>query len=73
MLVGAVYGLRWSVVGAMLSVIAGEAVLLGFAMGVIPQAFQGGCLPLIPALVVACTVLGVDQLIARWSSSGLRA
>jgi SSS family solute:Na+ symporter len=69
MLVGAVYGLRWSVVGAMLSVIGGEAVLLGFATGLIPQEFQGGCLPLIPALVVVCTILGVDQLMARRSRS----
>ncbi len=73
MLVGAVYGLRWSVVGAMLSVIGGEAVLLGFATGVIPEGFQVGCLPLIPALVVACSILVVDQLIARWSSSCLQA
>ena len=72
MLVGAVYGLRWSVGGAMLSVIGGEAVLLGFATGLIPEVFQGGCLPLIPALAVACTVLGVDQVIARRSRSWLR-
>ena len=71
-LVGAVYGLRWSVGGAMLSVIGGEAVLLGFATGLIPEVFQGGCLPLIPALAVACTVLGVDQVIARRSRSWLR-
>ena len=71
MLVGAVYGLRWSVVGAMLSVIGGEAVLLGFATGAIPEVFQGR-LPLIPALVVACTVLVMDQLIARWWSSCLQ-
>jgi hypothetical protein len=68
---GAVYGLRWSVVGAMLSVIGGEAVLLGFATGAIPEVFQGR-LPLIPALVVACTVLVMDQLIARWWSSCLQ-
>ena len=72
MLVGAVYGLRWSVGGAMLSVIGGEAVLLGFATGLIPEVFQGGCLPLIPALAVACTVLGVDQVIARRSRSWLQ-
>jgi SSS family solute:Na+ symporter len=72
MLVGAVYGLRWSVGGAMLSVIGGEAVLLGFATGLIPEVFKGGCLPLIPALAVACTVLGVDQVIARRSRSWLR-
>ena len=72
-LVGAVYGLRWTVVGAMLSVVGGEAVLLGFATGVIPESFQAGWLPLIPALVVACAVLGVDQVITRWSSICSRA
>lgn len=73
MLVGAVYGLRWSVIGAILSVIGGEAVLLGFATGVIPEVFQGGCLPLIPALVVACLILVVDQVISRWLSSCVQA
>ena len=64
---------RWPWLAVLAAVVLALAVLLGFAMGVIPEAFQGGCLPLIPALVVACTVLGVDQLMARWSSSGLRA
>ena len=66
MLVGAVYGLRWNVAGAMVSVLGGEAVLLGLALGGIPESFQMGYLPLIPALVVACIVLGVDQLVAYW-------
>jgi SSS family solute:Na+ symporter len=66
MLVGAVYGLRWTVAGAMVSVLGGEAVLLGLALGGIPESFQMGYLPLIPALVVACIVLGVDQLVAYW-------
>ena len=64
---------RWPWLAVLAAVVLALAVLLGFAMGVIPEAFQGGCLPLIPALVVACMVLGVDQLMARWSSSGLRA
>ena len=70
MLVGAVYGLRFSVPGVMLSVLGGEAVLLGLAMGWIPEAFQAGCLPLIPALAVACTVLVVDRLIGSSSRAG---
>ena len=65
MLVGAVYGLRWSAGGAMVSVIGGEAVLLGFATGVFPEALQAGFLPLIPAVLVACMVLGVDSLIGQ--------
>ena len=65
MLVGSVYGLRWSSFGAMASVIAGEAVLLGLAIGLIPESVQGGFLPVIPALVTACAVLGLDSLITQ--------
>jgi SSS family solute:Na+ symporter len=69
MLVGAVYGLRWSPFAAIASVIAGEAVLLGLTIGLIPESVQGGFLPLIPALVVACMILGVDYIITRSVSS----
>ena len=54
------------------AVVLALAVLLGFATGLIPEVFQGGFLPLIPALAVACTVLGVDQVMARRSRSWLR-
>jgi len=68
MLVGAVYGLRWSPFAAIASVIAGEAVLLGLAIGLIPESVQGGFLPLFPALVTACAVLGLDSLITQCRS-----
>ena len=64
---------RWPWLAVLAAVVLALAVLLGFATGVIPEAFQGGCLSLIPALVVAYMGLGVDQFMARWSSSGLRA
>ena len=69
MLVGAVYGLRWSTFAAIASVISGELILLGLATGLIPESIQGGFLPLIPALVVACMILGVDYIITRSVSS----
>ena len=69
MLVGAVYGLRWSPFAAIASVIAGEAVLLGLAIGLIPESVQGGFLPLFPALVTACAVLGLDSLITQCRSA----
>ena len=69
MLVGAVYGLRWSTFAAIASVISGELILFGLATGLIPESIQGGFLPLIPALVVACMILGVDCIITRSVSS----
>lgn len=60
MLVGALYGLRWSSLGAVLSILAGEAVLLGLSVGWIPEAVQAGFLPLIPAVAAACFVLCID-------------
>ena len=63
MVVGAVYGLRWSVPGALLSVLAGETMLLGLSMGWIPASIQGGCLPLVPAVAVASGVLLVDLVV----------
>jgi SSS family solute:Na+ symporter len=65
MLVGAVYGLRWSSTGAVLSVLAGEVLLLALAMGWLPPAFTFGCLPLIPALLLSCAVLAVDVVVSR--------
>ena len=70
MLVGAIYGLRWSVTGAIVSVLGAEAVLLGLAMGWIPESIQAGCLPLIPALAVACGVLAFDLVIGLWRQGG---
>ena len=70
MLVGAIYGLRWSVTGAIVSVLGAEAVLLGLAMGWIPESIQAGCLPLIPALAVACGVLAFDLFIGLWRQGG---
>ena len=63
MVVGAVYGMRWSVAGAILSVLAGETMLLGLSMGWIPASIQAGCLPLVPALAVTCAVLAFDQMV----------
>ena len=63
MVVGAVYGMRWSVAGAILSVLAGETMLLGLSMGWIPASIQAGCLPLVPALAVTCGVLAFDQMV----------
>lgn len=71
MLVGAVYGLRWSVTGAMLSVVGAEAVLPGLAMGWIPESIQAGGLPLLPALAVACGVLAFDLVIGLWRQGGV--
>jgi solute:Na+ symporter, SSS family len=71
MLVGAVYGLRWSVAGAMLSVVGAEAVLLGLAMGWIPESIQADGLPLLPALAVACGVLAFDLVIGLWRQGGV--
>ena len=67
MVVGAVYGIRWSVVGAMLSVLAGEMMLLGLAQGWIPALIQGGGLPVIPAVIMASLVLVFDVLIGSAS------
>ena len=62
MVVGAVYGMRWSVPGALLSVLAGETMLLGLSMGWIPASIQAGCLPLVPAVAMASGVLVVDRV-----------
>ena len=60
MVVGAVYGMRWSIAGAILSVLAGETMLLGLSMGWIPSTVQAGCLPLVPAMTVTCGILALD-------------
>ena len=60
MVVGAVYGMRWSIAGAILSVLAGETMLLGLSMGWIPSSVQAGCLPLVPAMTVTCGILALD-------------
>ena len=60
MVVGTVYGMRWSVAGSIVSVLAGEMMLLGLSIGWIPTWVQAGCLPLVPAVAVASGVLALD-------------
>ena len=60
MVVGAVYGIRWSVAGAIVSVLAGETVLLGLSLEWIPESIQVGCLTVVPAVGVTCGVLALD-------------
>ena len=60
-MVGAVYGLRCSALAAVLSVLCGEFVLLGFALQWLPEPFAAGFLPLVPALMVSLMILGVDS------------
>ena len=61
MIVGAVYGLRFSSLAAVLSVLCGELVLLGFALQWLPEQFAAGFLPLVPALTVSLMILGLDS------------
>ena len=60
-IVGAVYGLRFSSLAAVLSVLCGELVLLGFALQWLPEQFAAGFLPLVPALTVSLMILGLDS------------
>ena len=60
-MVGAVYGLRCSALAAVLSVLCGEFVLLGFALQWLPEQFAAGFLPLLPALTVSLMILGLDS------------
>ena len=63
MVVGAIYGLRWSVHGAILSVLGGEAMLLGLSMQWIPTSVQAGFLPMVPAVGVAVIILAIDWIL----------
>ena len=60
-MVGAVYGLRCSALAAVLSVLCGEFVLLGFALQWLPEPFAAGFLPLVPALLISLMILGIDS------------
>ena len=62
MVVGAVYGMRWSVTGALLSVLAGETILMGLSQGWIPKIAQGEFLPVVPAVAIASLVLVADRI-----------
>ena len=62
MVVGAVYGMRWSVTGALLSVLAGETILMGLSQGWIPKIAQGEFLPVVPAVAITSVILVADRI-----------
>ena len=71
MVVGAIYGLRWSVHGAILSVLGGEAMLLGLSMQWIPTSVQAGFLPMVPAVCVAVIILAIDWILGARNNERL--
>lgn len=57
--IAALYGKNISPLSCLLSILAGEAAVLGFQLGLIPQSFTFGFLPVIPIVALSALIIVV--------------
>ena len=64
--------MRWSVTGALLSVLAGETILMGLSQGWIPKIAQGEFLPVVPAVAITSVILVADRIASAGNPKGTK-